>query len=85
MSDGTSVPIAEAKGRPMLQWVGKRPLLELRSGSVQRHRGRCAAQPFARHHSGSVGDSSLVRLEEVASARPSTSRVSMLAKPRRRL
>jgi hypothetical protein len=26
MTDGTRVPITQAKGRPMLQWVGKRPL-----------------------------------------------------------
>ncbi len=26
MAEGTNVPIGEAKGRPMLHWVGKRPL-----------------------------------------------------------
>ncbi|MBI2762942.1 MAG: site-specific DNA-methyltransferase [Chloroflexi bacterium] len=35
MSEGTSVPIAKAKGRPMLQWVGKRPLREVRSFPAQ--------------------------------------------------
>ncbi|TAL07166.1 MAG: site-specific DNA-methyltransferase, partial [Chloroflexota bacterium] len=29
------VPIAKAKGRPMLQWVGKRPLREVRSFPAQ--------------------------------------------------
>lgn len=35
MTDGTRVPIAKAKGRPMLQWVGKRPLREVRSFPAQ--------------------------------------------------
>ena len=35
MTDGTYVPIAKAKGRPMLQWVGKRPLCEVRSFPAQ--------------------------------------------------
>ncbi|MBI3746467.1 MAG: site-specific DNA-methyltransferase, partial [Chloroflexi bacterium] len=35
MSEGTSVPIAKAKGRPMLQWVGKRALREVRSFPAQ--------------------------------------------------
>lgn len=28
MTDDDRVPISKAKGRPMLQWVGKRPLGE---------------------------------------------------------
>ncbi len=35
MTDETRVPIAKAKGRPMLQWVGKRPLREVRSFPAQ--------------------------------------------------
>jgi len=35
VTDGTRVPIAKAKGRPMLQWVGKRPLREVRSFPAQ--------------------------------------------------
>ena len=35
MTDGQRVPIAKAKGRPMLQWVGKRPLREVRSFAAQ--------------------------------------------------
>ena len=34
-TDETRVPIAKAKGRPMLQWVGKRPLREVRSFPAQ--------------------------------------------------
>ena len=26
MTDRQTIPVSEAKGRPMLQWVGKRPL-----------------------------------------------------------
>ena len=33
--DGEKVRIAQAKGRPMLQWVGKRPLREVRSFPAQ--------------------------------------------------
>jgi hypothetical protein len=33
--EGTSVPIAQAKGRPMLSWVGKRPLREVRAFPAQ--------------------------------------------------
>jgi hypothetical protein len=35
MTDETRVPIAKAKGRPMLSWVGKRPLREVRSFPAQ--------------------------------------------------
>lgn len=35
VSDGGRVSIAKAKGRPMLQWVGKRPLREVRSFPAQ--------------------------------------------------
>lgn len=35
MTDETRVPIAKAKGRPLLQWVGKRPLREVRSFPAQ--------------------------------------------------
>ena len=33
--DGTRVEVAQAKGRPMLSWVGKRPLREVRSFPAQ--------------------------------------------------
>jgi hypothetical protein len=35
MTDGTRVPIAKVKGRPMLPWVGTRPLGEARSFPAQ--------------------------------------------------
>lgn len=34
-ADDTRIPIAAAKGRPMLSWVGKRPLREVRSFPAQ--------------------------------------------------
>jgi hypothetical protein len=34
-SEGDTVRVAQAKGRPMLSWVGKRPLREVRSFPAQ--------------------------------------------------
>src|SRR3989337_1833493 len=47
MSEGKPVKVAAAKGRPMLSWVGKRPLREVRAFPAQAWERFSAAEAAA--------------------------------------